>query len=80
MLVVENLNHDSWETVYFQRFTVIATELVLVYALHKSGLLEPSLRSLLTPKQVCTIVASFIKIFIPCCSTLSPFVSWAINH
>ncbi|KAI9930452.1 hypothetical protein ASPWEDRAFT_461471 [Aspergillus wentii DTO 134E9] len=35
MLVVNNLNYDSWQTVYFQRTTVILTELVLVYALSK---------------------------------------------
>ncbi|KAK5730856.1 glycosyl transferase [Elasticomyces elasticus] len=34
MLVVQNLNYDSWQTVHFQRATVILTELVLVYALH----------------------------------------------
>jgi len=34
MLQVERLNYDSWQTVYFQRATVILTELVLVYALH----------------------------------------------
>jgi len=34
MLQIENLNYDSWQTIYFQRATVIATELVLVYALH----------------------------------------------
>lgn len=34
MLDVKALEHDSWQTVYFQRATVIVTELVLVYALH----------------------------------------------
>lgn len=34
-LKVENLDYDSWQIVYFQRSTVIATELVLAYALHK---------------------------------------------
>ncbi|KAK3938342.1 ALG6, ALG8 glycosyltransferase family-domain-containing protein [Diplogelasinospora grovesii] len=33
MLRVWNLEYGSWETVYFQRCTVIVTELVLVYAL-----------------------------------------------
>lgn len=34
MLRVYNLEYDSWQTVYFQRTTVILTELVLVYALY----------------------------------------------
>ena len=34
MLKISNLNHSSWQTVYFQRSTVILTELVLAYALH----------------------------------------------
>ncbi|CAI6085498.1 unnamed protein product [Clonostachys chloroleuca] len=33
MLRVFNLEYDSWQTVYFQRTTVIVTELMLVYAL-----------------------------------------------
>lgn len=45
MLVVKNLNYDSWETVYFQRGTVIATELVLVYALQRC--IEVSTESIL---------------------------------
>lgn len=34
LLNVKDLNYDSWQTIYFQRTTVILTELVLVYALH----------------------------------------------
>lgn len=33
MLRVYNLEYDSWQTVYFQRITVIVSELILVYAL-----------------------------------------------
>jgi alpha-1,3-glucosyltransferase len=35
MLKVDNIEYDHWRAVYFQRATVIATELVLVYALQK---------------------------------------------
>ncbi|KAL2391128.1 glycosyl transferase, partial [Blastomyces gilchristii] len=35
MLKLDNLNYDTWQTVYFQRFSVIALELVLVFALHR---------------------------------------------
>ena len=34
MLGIHNLGFDSWQTVYFQRATVILTEGVLVYALY----------------------------------------------
>ena len=37
MLRVYNLEHDSWQTVCFQRSTVIITELLLVYALQMYG-------------------------------------------
>lgn len=39
MLVVNNLNYDSWQTIYFQRATVIVTELVLAFALNQLVLL-----------------------------------------
>ncbi|OAG44541.1 hypothetical protein AYO21_01031 [Fonsecaea monophora] len=35
MVQIQNLNYDSWATIYFQRSSVIITELLLVYALHK---------------------------------------------
>ncbi|KAK5378923.1 glycosyl transferase [Exophiala xenobiotica] len=35
MLQVQNLNYDSWTTVCFQRASVIVTELLLVYSLHR---------------------------------------------
>ncbi|KAI0432216.1 ALG8 glycosyltransferase family ALG6 [Xylaria sp. FL1042] len=35
MLRISNLGYDSWQTIYFQRFTVIVTELILVYALQR---------------------------------------------
>jgi alpha-1,3-glucosyltransferase len=34
MLQIGNLGHDSWQTVNYQRATVLVTELVLAYALH----------------------------------------------
>ncbi len=35
MLRVDNLGHDAWSTIVFQRATVIVSDLVLYYALYK---------------------------------------------
>lgn len=35
MLDINELEYDSWQAVYFQRATVIVTELLLVYALSR---------------------------------------------
>lgn len=35
MLKIQNLGYDSWETIYFQRASVIISEFILIYALHK---------------------------------------------
>lgn len=34
MLQIDNLGYSSWNTVVFQRLSVVVSELVLVYALH----------------------------------------------
>ena len=34
MLQVQNLGYDSWQTIHFQRATVVFSEFVLVYALY----------------------------------------------
>lgn len=35
MLEIKNLTYDSCQTIYFQRFTVIALEFLLVFALDR---------------------------------------------
>ncbi|KAI0180832.1 glycosyltransferase family 57 protein [Hypoxylon sp. FL1284] len=42
MLRIYNLDYDSWQTVYFQRLTVIVTELMLIHALQLYDLSDAS--------------------------------------
>ena len=34
-LQINNLNYEHWRVVFFQRATVLGSEMMLVYALHK---------------------------------------------
>lgn len=54
LLEVKSLNFDSWQTVYFQRSTVIVTELVLVYALQLYVKCNIPLAQLTNPSYVKT--------------------------
>jgi alpha-1,3-glucosyltransferase len=45
MLQVQNLGYDSWQTIYFQRASVIFTEGFLIYALHKFIQSSPTKRT-----------------------------------
>jgi alpha-1,3-glucosyltransferase len=57
MLKISNLGYDSWQTVFFQRSTVIVTELVLAYALHRCELFSFALRfeaMLIRKRYICT--------------------------
>lgn len=47
MLEVGNLGYDTWQTVYFQRGTVLASELVLAYALQRYMTVKIGIRILL---------------------------------
>lgn len=52
MLEVENLGYDTWQTIYFQRGTVLASELVLAYALQRYMDINRGLRiSLMWPHR-----------------------------
>lgn len=35
MLKIQNLGYDSWQTIYFQRASVIVSEFILIYALNR---------------------------------------------
>jgi alpha-1,3-glucosyltransferase len=56
MLDIRNLGYDSWQTVYFQRATVVITEGVLVYALY---LYDTLCATHLEPRL--TLSSSFVK-------------------
>lgn len=58
MLRISSLAYDSWQTTYFQRFTVIVTELVLIYALQRYPSPFIRLDLVLVVVSVCSSYAS----------------------
>ena len=79
MLDVHALGYDSWQTVYFQRATVLLSELVLVFALHLSCL-RPRVLVLaqLTVAQPCP--ASAVQENRPRRRPVHPAVSRPVDH
>jgi len=45
MLKVQNLGYDSWQTIYFQRASVIVSEFILIYALNRFIQSSPTKRT-----------------------------------
>lgn len=82
MLQVWNLEYDSWQTVYFQRTTVILTELVLVYALYLW--VESYNGSMLgikaDAKQLRPDKSTGFETYRPCCSSFNSAVTRSFDH
>ncbi|KAK7731630.1 glycosyl transferase [Diaporthe eres] len=76
MLKVYNLGYDSWQTVYFQRSSVLVTEILLVYALQlkQSGLLGSGLAfaGLLCMKHIYAYLAPAYFVYLLRVYCLSP--------
>lgn len=81
MLQVKDLGYASWETVYYQRATVLLTELVLVFALYLYDT-GPSqvLKLLLTFNQLRPVFATWHEEAVSCCRNLHPTVSRPPDH
>ena len=83
MLEVHNLRYDSWETVYFQRATVLVTELVLLYALHLYVLCLYCSCDHTRPDQMIQLredIALGLAQDFPCGSSLHLSISWSSYH
>jgi hypothetical protein len=79
MLDVKALEYDSWQTVYFQRATVVVTELVLVYALHLYFILSHvDTRTQLTQIQLCQDVQ--VQSHCTRCSSINSTLSRSVDY
>jgi hypothetical protein len=79
MLNVKALEYDSWQTVYFQRVTVVVTELVLVYALHLYSVpSHVNIHTQLTTIQLCQDIQ--VQGHCACCSSLNSTLSRSVDH
>jgi hypothetical protein len=81
MLQVANLGYDSWQTVHYQRATVLITELVLVYALHLCvAALESIISNGANILQLRQVFTTWIKEASARCGALDLAFSWSSYH
>lgn len=78
LLNVKDLNYDSWQTIYFQRTTVIVTELVLVYALHLYCITSLRVLNMLTIVQLRQDIQ--VEGHRTCSCTLDSTIAWPPDH
>jgi hypothetical protein len=80
MLQVQNLGYDSWQTICFQRATVVASELVLAYALQRYMKTKIGWNIIDVPNQIRLRVYQILQACLSCCGAIDPSVPSFFNY